>query len=126
MKFDGSVVTRILLTSVFAVVCFGGGFLYANRSDGTPGGFGHGLVVIQGATPISGGGGWPCGPSDSKCNFAFHFEGSEDAQPTDVACEHKQACLTFSGTKYLYEMHNGTYQYGEKPVTINGALEFYK
>jgi hypothetical protein len=134
MKFDRSMVTRIVLTSILAVVSFVVGFFVAGkRGDGTPGGFGHGLVIIEGASPVSNGlGGWPCGPSNKDCSFAFHFQGSDETQPTAVACEHQQACLTFSGhvtdekPDFSYEMHNGTYVYPETPVFISGALEFYK
>jgi hypothetical protein len=97
-------------------------------SDGTPGGFGHGLVTIHNASAVgltASKAGWPCLKSD-KCTFEFQFDTSDSGVPEIPTCPSaKQSCLQFSGQNYTFETH-GPSSFGPKDVYIAGSLQFYK
>jgi hypothetical protein len=141
MKIDKEKALRLLIASLFGVACFGLGYLAPHAraaiaatpsphpmfTDGTPGGFGHGLVTVQSASvpPGASKAGWPCLKTD-KCTFAFQFDASETGQPDVPTCpKPHQSCLQFTGQNYAFESHGPT-SYGPKSVYISGSLQFYK
>lgn len=141
MKNDNKKALRILIASLFGLACFGLGYLAPHAraaiaatssphpifTDGTPGGFGHGLVTVQSASSglSTTKAAWPCIKSD-KCTFAFQFDTSETSQPGVPTCPRAhQSCLQFTGQNYAFETHGPT-SYGPKPVYISGSLQFYK
>ena len=142
MKIDNHNAPRILAAALFGLACFGVGYLAPHAhaaiaatasphpifSDGTPGGFGHGLVTVKSASSAllsPGKARWPCLKND-KCTFSFQFDTSETAQPDIPTCpEPHKTCLQFTGQNYAFESHGPT-SYGPKSVYISGSLQFYK
>jgi hypothetical protein len=141
MDLDRPNLGRVFLTLVFAFACFGAGYLVPHShpavastpdpltSDGTPGGFGQGLVSISSATSpglMASNAAWPC-HKGNKCNFQFDFVGSEHSQPEPPACESPHHCLQFvsDGRNFDWTSYDGSKSKSET-IYLAGTLQFYK
>lgn len=142
MKIAKRRAQQLLTASLLGLACFGLGYVAPHAqaavaatpsphpmfTDGTPGGFGHGLVTVKSATSAAASrskSAWPCLKADT-CTFAFQFDTSETSQPDIPTCPRPaQSCLTFTGQRYSFETHGPT-SYGPTSVYISGSLQFYK
>ena len=145
MNFRGSKAIWVVFASFSLLVGVGVGYLAPhsqaavaaepNRSpdpaasDGTPGGFGHGLITIDSATTpgvTAAHVKWPCIKGDKKCTLEFKFEGSRSGPAPKVPCpQRSQSCLQFSGTGFQVKVHDGD-TFGPEDVAVSGYLLFSK
>jgi hypothetical protein len=149
MKSSNSNAGRLLLGSLFALACFGVGYLaphprvaIAQTPNPTPsldnvpggiGGHGHALITNAAAMQVSGTrAGWPCA-THQKCtmDFQFRMTAANSSTPTPFSCkgQHKN-CLSFTGQDFMIQDQDrtgthpsaGTYE----DVNIAGRIQLFK
>ncbi len=149
MKPSDSKGFRLLLASLFALACFGVGYIVPHNPvalaqspnpgpslDNVPGGVGgKGMALItngQTLETINQGKGWPC-QTHQKCtlDFQFRMTAHGSAPPPAYGCagQHKN-CLTFTGDNFMIQSEDRT---GIHPsagsfeqVNIAGRLQLFK